>query len=45
MNDENLVAVLGQQIRIAIRWGTGVLLVLCNESERAWKSSTLLWSN
>lgn len=30
MNDENLVAVLGQQIRIDIRWGTGIPLVLCN---------------
>ena len=30
MNDENLVAVLGQQIRVDIRWGTGIPLVLCN---------------
>ena len=30
INDENLVAVLGQQIRVDIRWGTGVPLVLCN---------------
>jgi poly(3-hydroxyalkanoate) depolymerase len=30
MNDENLIAVLGQQIRVDIRWGTGVPLVLCN---------------
>jgi pimeloyl-ACP methyl ester carboxylesterase len=30
VNDENLIAVLGQQIRIDIRWGTGVPLVLCN---------------
>src|SRR4051794_12090136 len=30
MNDETLVAVLGQQIRIDIRWGTGIPLVLCN---------------
>ena len=30
MNDENLIAVLGQQIRVDIRWGTGVPCVLCN---------------
>jgi poly(3-hydroxyalkanoate) depolymerase len=30
VNDEHLVAVLGQQIRIDIRWGTGIPLVLCN---------------
>jgi poly(3-hydroxyalkanoate) depolymerase len=30
MNDENLIAVLGQQIRVDVRWGTGVPLVLCN---------------
>ena len=30
MNDESLVAALGQQIRVDIRWGTGVPLVLCN---------------
>ena len=30
MNDENLVAVLGQQIRVDIRSGTGTPLVLCN---------------
>ena len=30
MNDENLVAVLGQQIRVDIRSGTGIPLVLCN---------------
>ena len=30
MNDENLIAVLGQQIRVDIRWGTGIPLVLCN---------------
>lgn len=30
INDENLVSVLGQQIRVNIRWGTGVPLVLCN---------------
>ena len=30
MNDENLVSVLGQQIRVDIRWGTGVPLLLCN---------------
>jgi poly(3-hydroxyalkanoate) depolymerase len=30
MNDENLIAALGQQIRVDIRWGTGVPLVLCN---------------
>jgi poly(3-hydroxyalkanoate) depolymerase len=27
---EDLVAVLGQQIRVHIRWGTGIPLVLCN---------------
>ena len=27
---EELVAVLGQQIRVHVRWGTGVPLVLCN---------------
>ena len=30
MNDENLIAVLGQQIRVDIRSGTGIPLVLCN---------------
>jgi poly(3-hydroxyalkanoate) depolymerase len=30
LNDENLVSVLGQQIRVDIRWGTGVPLLLCN---------------
>lgn len=30
VNDENLIPVLGQQIRVNIRWGTGVPLVLCN---------------
>ena len=30
MNDENLIAVLGQQIRVDIRWGTGIPFVLCN---------------
>jgi pimeloyl-ACP methyl ester carboxylesterase len=30
MNDETLIAVLGQQIRVDIRWGTGIPLVLCN---------------
>lgn len=30
MADEELIPVLGQQIRINIRWGTGVPLVLCN---------------
>lgn len=30
MADEALVPVLGQQIRVNIRWGTGVPLVLCN---------------
>ncbi len=30
MNDENLVSVLGQQIRVDIRWGTGIPLALCN---------------
>ena len=33
MNDENLVAVLGQQIRLDIRWGTGIPLVLCNGND------------
>ena len=28
--DEQLISVLGQQIRVKIRWGTGVPLVLCN---------------
>ena len=27
---EDLVAVLGEQIRVRIRWGTGIPLVLCN---------------
>ncbi|MGZ8803360.1 MAG: alpha/beta fold hydrolase [Mycobacterium sp.] len=30
MNDEHLVSVLGQQIRVEIRWGSGIPLVLCN---------------
>jgi hypothetical protein len=30
MNDEDLIAVLGQQIRIDIRCGTGIPFVLCN---------------
>jgi pimeloyl-ACP methyl ester carboxylesterase len=30
MNDENLIAVLGEQIRVDIRWGSGIPLVLCN---------------
>ncbi|MBV8347739.1 MAG: alpha/beta fold hydrolase [Mycolicibacterium sp.] len=30
MNDEHLIPVLGQQIRVDIRWRTGVPLVLCN---------------
>src|SRR6476660_1882472 len=30
INDESLVASLGQQIRVDIRQGTGVPLVLCN---------------
>ncbi|SNY89504.1 poly(3-hydroxyalkanoate) depolymerase [Nocardia amikacinitolerans] len=28
--EQRLVAVLGQQIRVDVRWGTGVPLVLCN---------------
>ena len=30
MEDENLIAVLGQQIRVSVRWGSGIPLVLCN---------------
>ena len=30
MNAENLISVLGQQIRVDIRWGTGIPLMLCN---------------
>ena len=31
MTDEGgLISVLGQQIRVKIRWGTGIPLVLCN---------------
>ena len=30
LNDSYLIPVLGQQVRVVIRWGTGVPLVLCN---------------
>ena len=30
MMDERLIWVCGQEIRVSIRWGTGIPLVLCN---------------
>lgn len=30
VDDKRLIAVLGQHIRVSVRWGTGIPLVLCN---------------